>query len=60
LYAGGICWTLVYDTIYAHQVGFDVGERTPVYDAFFRIKPTMYELASSLLRSCSVITAAPS
>ena len=20
LYAGGICWTLVYDTIYAHQV----------------------------------------
>ena len=21
LYAGGVCWTLVYDTIYAHQVG---------------------------------------
>jgi len=21
LYAGGICWTLVYDTVYAHQVG---------------------------------------
>ena len=20
LYAGGFCWTLVYDTIYAHQV----------------------------------------
>jgi 4-hydroxybenzoate polyprenyltransferase len=20
LYAGGVCWTLVYDTIYAHQV----------------------------------------
>ena len=20
LYAGGICWTLVYDTVYAHQV----------------------------------------
>jgi 4-hydroxybenzoate polyprenyltransferase len=22
LYAGGVCWTLVYDSIYAHQVGF--------------------------------------
>ena len=22
LYAGGICWTLVYDTVYAHQGGF--------------------------------------
>jgi 4-hydroxybenzoate polyprenyltransferase len=21
LYAGGVCWTLVYDSIYAHQVG---------------------------------------
>ena len=21
LYASGVCWTLVYDTIYAHQVG---------------------------------------
>jgi 4-hydroxybenzoate polyprenyltransferase len=21
LYAAGVCWTLVYDTIYAHQVG---------------------------------------
>ena len=20
LYAGGVCWTLVYDSIYAHQV----------------------------------------
>lgn len=23
LYAGGVCWTLVYDTIYAHQVSLD-------------------------------------
>ena len=22
LYAGGVCWTLVYDSIYAHQVCF--------------------------------------
>ena len=22
LYAAGVCWTLVYDTIYAHQVGW--------------------------------------
>lgn len=22
LYAGGVAWTLVYDTIYAHQVGW--------------------------------------
>ena len=21
LYMGGVCWTIVYDTIYAHQVG---------------------------------------
>lgn len=21
MYAAGVCWTLVYDTIYAHQVG---------------------------------------
>ena len=25
LYAGSICWTLVYDTIYAHQVGIALG-----------------------------------
>lgn len=23
LYAGGIAWTVMYDTIYAHQVGVD-------------------------------------
>lgn len=25
LYASGVCWTLVYDTIYAHQVGLADG-----------------------------------
>lgn len=25
LYAAGACWTIVYDTIYAHQVGKEVG-----------------------------------
>lgn len=24
LYAGGVCWTLVYDTIYAHQVRHEI------------------------------------
>ena len=28
LYAGGICWTLVYDSIYAHQVRFPHAERS--------------------------------
>lgn len=27
LYAAGVCWTLVYDTIYAHQVGCGTGVR---------------------------------
>ncbi|KAG0025589.1 Para-hydroxybenzoate--polyprenyltransferase, mitochondrial precursor (PHB:polyprenyltransferase) [Podila clonocystis] len=47
LYASGICWTLVYDTIYAHQDKKDdikigvkstalrFGEKTPIYLAAF-------------------------
>lgn len=30
LYAAGVCWTIVYDTIYAHQVRFGYTERTGV------------------------------
>lgn len=27
LYASGVCWTLVYDTIYAHQVSHSVSSQ---------------------------------
>ena len=29
LYAGGVCWTLVYDSIYAHQVRPAAGRENP-------------------------------
>lgn len=45
LYAGGVCWTLVYDTVYAHQVtsNFNNGFEAllPTCYLSFRIKRTM-------------------
>lgn len=30
LYAAGVCWTIVYDTIYAHQVGTNFAHHTKI------------------------------
>lgn len=37
LYAGGICWTLVYDTLYAHQVRSQIHSSPIALDIFLMI-----------------------
>ncbi|KAJ7638676.1 UbiA prenyltransferase family-domain-containing protein [Roridomyces roridus] len=58
LYAGGVCWTLVYDSIYAHQVGTtDVGAGIRSTALLFaeRTRPILGVLSASTL---SLITLA--
>ncbi|KAI9574532.1 4-hydroxybenzoate polyprenyl transferase [Boletus coccyginus] len=50
LYAGGICWTLVYDTIYAHQDKIDdvkVGIRSTALLFGERTRPILTALSAS-------------
>ena len=48
LYAGGVCWTLVYDSIYAHQVRLAAGRESMTrFDVQPRIKPTTSSPASA-------------
>ncbi|CCM04845.1 uncharacterized protein FIBRA_07038 [Fibroporia radiculosa] len=58
LYAGGVCWTLVYDTIYAHQDKTDdvkVGIRSTALLFGERTRPILSALSAS---SISLITCA--
>src|ERR1700722_14645138 len=61
LYAGGICWTLVYDSIYAHQVCFiPLIQKTSPYSYFARTKTMMFIPGSVLLHFFSGHTRGPS
>ena len=46
LYLAGISWTMIYDTIYAHQVGS--GYSTPIYSTLLYSIP-LYRASVSIL-----------
>jgi 4-hydroxybenzoate polyprenyltransferase len=62
LYAGGVCWTLVYDTIYAHQDKIDdvtVGIRSTALRFGDSTRPILAGLSAStlaLISSAGVVT----
>ena len=57
LYAGGICWTLVYDSIYAHQDKFDditVGIRSTALLFGSSTRPILTSLSATSLSSIAL------
>jgi hypothetical protein len=60
LYAGGVCWTLVYDSIYAHQVSRITMHLSENPYLFNRIKMTMYMRVSAPPHCCLGLEPGPS